>query len=77
MPSLAEEACTESEQGLSAISGPTHASLFHTLLNQGSGSGFDGAAVDRESGIAIGSVVPVLKVCIVLSVRVFQLIPIF
>ncbi len=56
MPSLPEEACTESEHGLSAISGPTHAGLFHTLLNQGLGSGFDGVAADREASLSIGSV---------------------
>ena len=57
MPSLTEEAGTESEHGLSTVSGPAHASLFHTLLNQGFGSRFDGAAADREASLAIGSVV--------------------
>lgn len=57
MPSLAEEASPESEHSLSAVSGPPHASLFHTLLNQGFGCGFDGAAADREASLSIGSVV--------------------
>ena len=38
MPAVAEGACTESKHGLCAISGPAHASLFHTLLNQVFGS---------------------------------------
>ena len=57
VPAVAEETGTECEHGLCAKSGPAHASLFHALLNQGFGSGFDGAAADGEAGLAIGSVV--------------------
>ena len=57
MPAVAEETGAESKHGLCAKSGPSHASLFHALLNQGFGSGFDGAAADGEAGLAIGSVV--------------------
>lgn len=57
MPSLAEEAGTESEHGLGAISGSTHASLFHTLLNQGFASRSDGAATNKEASLSIGSIV--------------------
>ena len=56
-PAVAEETGTECEHCLCAITGPAHASLFHALLNQGFGSGFDGAAADGEAGLAIGSVV--------------------
>ena len=56
-PAVAEETGAESKHGLCAKSGPAHASLFHALLNQGFGSGFDGAAADGEAGLAIGSVV--------------------
>ena len=34
-----------------------HPSLFHTLLNQGFGSGFYGTAADGEAGLSLGSVV--------------------
>ena len=57
VPAVAEETGAESKHGLCAKSGPSHASLFHALLNQGFGSGFDGAAADGEAGLAIGSVV--------------------
>ena len=33
MPAVAEETGAESKHGLSAITGPAHASLFHPLLN--------------------------------------------
>ena len=57
MPAVAEQASTESKHGLSAITRPAHASLFHTLLNQGFGSGFDGDAADGEADLSIGSIV--------------------
>ena len=49
MPSLAEEASAESEHGPPAISGPAYESFLHTLLNQGFGGGFDGAAAEGGS----------------------------
>ena len=57
MPAVAEQASTESKHGLSAITRPAHASLFHTLMDQGFGSGFDGAAADGEAGLSIRSIV--------------------
>ena len=57
MPAVAEGTCAESKHGLCAISGPAHPSLFHTLLNQGFGSGFYGTAADGEVGLSKGSVV--------------------
>ena len=57
VPAVAKQASAEREHRLSAITGPTHASLFHALLNQRLGSGFDGAAADGEAGLAIGSIV--------------------
>ena len=56
-PAVAEETGTECEHCLCAITGPAHASLFHALLNQGFGSGFDGAVADGEAGFSIDSVV--------------------
>ena len=47
----------ESKHGLSAIMRPAHASLFHALVNQDFGSGFDSAAADGEAGLSIGSIV--------------------
>ena len=57
MPAVAEQTGTESQYGLSAITRPAHASLFYTLMDQGFGSGFDGAAADGEAGLSIGSIV--------------------
>ena len=39
MPAVAEQTVTEGEQRQRAFSGPAHSSLFHSLLNQGLGSG--------------------------------------
>lgn len=57
VPAFAAKSCAESEHSLSAITRPAHACLFHSLLDEGFGSGFDGAATDGEAGLAIGSVV--------------------
>ena len=72
MPSLAEEASAESEHGLSTISGPAHAGLFHTLLNQGFGRGFDGAAADGEARLSKGSVVHTVSVFPQIGDRLFD-----
>ncbi|MCY3992907.1 MAG: hypothetical protein OXF50_16925 [Caldilineaceae bacterium] len=69
---MAEEASTESEHGLSTISGPAHASLFHTLLNQGFGRGFDGAAADGEARLSKGSVVHTSSVFPQIGDRLFD-----
>ena len=72
MPAVAEQASTESKHGLSAITGPAHASLFHTLLNQGLGSGFDGDAADGEADLSIGSIVHASSVFPQIGDRLFD-----
>ena len=57
IPAFAEETGTECGHGLCATTRPVHASLFHSLLDPGFGSGFDGAAVDEEACLLIGSIV--------------------
>ena len=57
MPTVAEEEATKGEHGLSALTTPAHAGLFHAGLDDGFAGGFDGATADGVAGVAEGGIV--------------------